>query len=91
VRVLPPVPPEPRPRLLLVEVYRLSSYLGSYGAGRVLKTLTLLPGEKTKVSVKTYTHSTTDAKQASSILDSFTKESADGLPATHSGVWRLAA
>ncbi|HEV8362250.1 MAG TPA: hypothetical protein VGQ52_01930 [Gemmatimonadaceae bacterium] len=76
-RVLPPIPPEPRPRLLLVEIYRLSSYLGAYGAGRVLKTFTLLPGEKTKISVKTYTKRTTDAKQASSILDSFTKESAD--------------
>ena len=77
VKMLPPLPPEPRPRLLLVEVYRLSSYLGAYGAGRVLKTFTLLPGEKTKISVKTYTRRTTDAKAASSILDSFTKESAE--------------
>jgi hypothetical protein len=77
VRVLPPVPPTPRPRLLLVEIHRLSSYLGSYGAGRVLKTFSLLPGEKTKISVKTYTRRTEDAKAASSILDSFTQESAD--------------
>jgi hypothetical protein len=77
VRILPPIPPTPRPRLLLVEVYRLSSYLGSYGAGRVLKTFSLLPGEKTKISVKTYTRRTEDAKSASSILDSFTQESAD--------------
>lgn len=84
VRVLPPVPPEPRPRLLLVEVYRLSSYLGTYGAGRVLKTLTLLPGEKTKISVKTYTRTATDAKQASSILDSYTRESADDFESSMS-------
>jgi hypothetical protein len=84
VRVLPPVPVEPRPRVLLIEIYRLSSYLGSYGAGRVLKTFTLLPGEKTKVSVKTYMRSTTDAKQASSILDSFTKESADDFESSMS-------
>jgi hypothetical protein len=77
IRALPRIAPEPRPRLLLIEVYRLSSYLGAYGAGRVLKTFTLLPGEKTKISVKTYMRRTTDAKQASSILDSFTKESAD--------------
>jgi len=77
VRLLPPVPAQARPRLLLVEVYRLSSYLGTYGAGRVLKTLTLLPGEKTKISIKTYTKTSTESKQASSILDSFTKESAD--------------
>ena len=77
VRLLPPLPPEPRPRLLLVETYRLSSYLGSYGAGRVLKTFSLLPGEKTKISVKSYTRRTEDQKAASSILDSFTTESAD--------------
>jgi Big-like domain-containing protein len=64
-------------RLLLAESYRLSTYLGNYGAGRPLKTFTLLPGEKTKISVKAYTRSETDRKDASSILDSFTKESAD--------------
>ena len=62
-------------RFILVENYRLSSYLGSYGAGRTLKTFSLLPGEKTKISVKSYTRSETDAKDASSILDSFTDES----------------
>lgn len=76
-RVLPPLPKEPRPRLLLVEVCQLVSYLGAYGAGRVIKTFTLLPGEKTKISVKSYTRSNTDSKSASSILDSYTKESAD--------------
>jgi hypothetical protein len=64
-------------RLILVESYRLSSYLGRYGAGRTLKTFSLLPGEKTKISVKTYTKTETDAKNASSVLDSFTNESAD--------------
>ena len=72
--------PEPtiaRPRLFLVETYRLSSFLGAYGAGRVIKTFSLLPGEKTKISVKTYMKRETDAKSASSILDSFTQESSD--------------
>lgn len=71
-----PSPVKPRPRILLVEVYRLSSYLGAYGAGRVIKTFSLLPGEKTKISVKTYTKTSSEQKEASSILDSFTKESA---------------
>jgi len=48
-KLLPPVPPQPRPRLLRVEVYRLSSYLGTYGAGRVLKTFSLLPGASFQV------------------------------------------
>jgi hypothetical protein len=72
-----PEPVDPRPRLYIVETYRLSSFLGTYGAGRVIKTFSLLPGEKTRISVKTYTRKETDAKRASSILDSFTEESAD--------------
>lgn len=63
-------------RFIIVESYRLSSYLGSYGAGRTLKTFSLLPGEKTKISIKTYTRTETDAKNASNILDSFSEESA---------------
>jgi hypothetical protein len=72
--------PEPvvaRPRVLLVETYRLSSFLGSYGAGRTIKTFSLLPGERTKISVKSYAKRETDAKSASSILDSFTEESSN--------------
>lgn len=64
-------------RLILVESYRLSSFLGGYGAGRTIKTFSLLPGEKTKISIKTYTKTESNAKSASSILDSFTQESSD--------------
>ena len=74
-----PEPKQARPRLYLVEIYRLSSFLGDYGAGRTLKTFSLLPGEKTKISIKTYTKTTTDFKSASSILDSFTEESAQSF------------
>ena len=61
------------PRVYLVETYRLSSFLGVYGAGKTIKTFSLFPGEKTKISVKTYAKRETDAKDASSILDSFTQ------------------
>jgi hypothetical protein len=64
------------PGIYLVESYRLSSFLGDYGAGRILETLSLLPGEKTTLSLKTFRKTQTQAKQASSILDSFTEESA---------------
>jgi hypothetical protein len=70
-----PFPNDLRPRLFLIERYRLSSYLGTYGAGRTLKTFTLLPGEKTKISTRTYTKTVEQRKQASSILDSITDES----------------
>lgn len=70
-------PKESRPRIMLVETYRLSSYLGAYGAGRVIKTLSLFPGEKTRIRVRSYASREAEAKSASSILDSFTQESAD--------------
>jgi hypothetical protein len=73
--LLEPVRERARPRLLLVETYRLSSFLGNYGAGRTLATFSLLPGEKTTISVKSYTKTETEAKSASSILDSFSHDS----------------
>ncbi|MGG0176412.1 hypothetical protein [Gottfriedia acidiceleris] len=72
---IPAKPKVIRPRIVLVETYKLSSFLGAYGAGRTIKTFSLLPGEKTKISVKTYHKTETSSKQASSILDSFTSES----------------
>jgi hypothetical protein len=77
-----PEPPAPVPRLLLVETYRLASYLGIYGAGRVVKTFTLLPGERTKISIRTFLKSEEERKSASSILDSFTEESATDFEET---------
>ena len=50
-------------------------FLGNYGAGRIIKTFTLLPGEATKISIKTYTKTEAQQKSSSSILDSFTEES----------------
>ncbi|GEM_PF-1620218 len=63
------------PRLLIVETYRLSSYLGTYGAGRTLRSFSLLPGESTTISVRTFRKSESDYQSSSSILDSFTSES----------------
>lgn len=74
-----PEPKDPDPHLYLVETLRLTSFLGDYGAGRIVKTFTLLPGEITKVSVKTYRQMESTKKSASSVLDSFTTESAADL------------
>lgn len=57
-------------KLVLVETYRLSSFVGRYGAGRVLKTMTLLPGEEHTISVKSYLRNTEKRKMTQSILDS---------------------
>lgn len=70
------------PTFLLVETYRLASHLGSYGAGRVIQTFSLLPGEQTTISVRTFRKTEEERKQASSILDSFTEESATDFERT---------
>lgn len=46
--------PNLQPRLTLVEHYKMCSYLGDYGAGKTVKTFSLLPGERTSISVKSY-------------------------------------
>lgn len=75
-------PVEVEPAFLLVETYRLASYLGSYGAGRVIQTFSLLPGEQTTISIRTFRKTEEERKQASSILDSFTEESATDFERT---------
>jgi hypothetical protein len=73
--VFVPTPKQIRPKLFLIEEYRLSSFLGGYGFGRTLKTYSLLPGELTKLSVRTASLGGT-ARLCSSILDSYSQESA---------------
>jgi len=74
-----PIPVEPDPHLYLVESLRLTSFLGDYGAGRIVKTFTLLPGEVTKISIRTFKGTEATRKSASSVLDSLTSESAADL------------
>ena len=74
-----PLPTAPDPHLYLVESLRLTSFLGDYGAGRIVKTFSLLPGEKTKISVRSFLQKESTRKSASSILDSLTQESASDL------------
>ncbi|MFJ8934322.1 hypothetical protein ACIRL0_01190 [Streptomyces sp. NPDC102365] len=63
------------PRLLLVETYRLTSVPLRYGPGRVIKTFTLLPGERTTMRVSTYKRSSQSIQSTSSVLDSTSDES----------------
>lgn len=64
-------------KFYLVEDYQLSSFYGNYGAGRTIKTLSLLPGEKTTMSFKSYRHSSESIKDTSSVLDSYSKKSSE--------------
>ena len=68
-----------RNRLMLIETLNISSFLGSFGAGRVIKTFSLLPGEKTTISVKSWTKSTESRKEGASIVDSDATEAAESF------------
>ena len=60
----------------LLEHYRICSFEGKYGMGRVVKTLSLLPSEKMKISIRTYKNSTITRTKAENVLDSYTENSA---------------
>lgn len=68
------------PKILFFEKLQISTFLGNYGAGRVIKTFSLFPGEKTKISLKTYQKTKQTAETTvnfgSSVLDSVTEEAA---------------
>lgn len=66
-------------RLLLVETLNLSSFLASFGAGRVIKTFSLLPGEETTISMKSWTKSADSKKTGSSIIDSDATDAASSF------------
>jgi hypothetical protein len=67
------------PNLFVVEEYRMAAYLGKYGMGRVVKTFTLLPGEKTTITVKTYKDTTKTQSRSENVLDSYSESSANDL------------
>ncbi|HET7418459.1 MAG TPA: hypothetical protein VFJ61_12625 [Solirubrobacterales bacterium] len=72
-------PPEgdAEPQLFLVEYYGISSFLGDYGMGRTVKTFTLLPGESTTISLKTWQSSKQSIQESSSIIDSHEQSARD--------------
>lgn len=72
-------PPVPVPRIVIIEEYTTASYLGDYGAGRVVKTFTLLPGERTTISVRTYKDRVTTVEKSQNVIDSFSESSASEL------------
>jgi len=65
-----------QPYFMILEEYTTKSYLGDYGAGRTIKTFSLLPGEKTTISVRTYKESNSQKSRSENILDSFSESSA---------------
>ena len=75
-------PEKPAPAIFLVMRMRMASYLGDYGAGQTLRTFTLLPGEKTTISIRNYTHNEETRTTSQSILDSYSESCSDDLQST---------
>ena len=67
------------PRIFIIEEYKTCSFLGDYGAGRTIQTFSLLPGEKTTLTVRTYKDSSSTRSQSENILDSFSTSSTDEM------------
>jgi len=66
-----------QPRLFIIQVLGISSFLGDYGVGKTVKTFTLLPGEETKISTRTWRATQDSISTSSSIIDSYDESSAD--------------
>jgi hypothetical protein len=63
-------PENPDPKISLILHFKTCSYLGDYGAGKTLKTFSLLPGEKTTISIRHYMNTEQTRKESKSILES---------------------
>jgi|GEM_PF-1671830 len=72
-------PPQPVPRIIVIEEYTTQSFLGNYGAGRTVKTFSLFPGERTTISVRSYKDRVTTRETSQNVLDSFSEASATAL------------
>jgi hypothetical protein len=77
-----PRPKAPKPRLTLVLHYKVCTFAGNYGAGKTIKTFSLLPGEETTISITTFRHNEETRSRAESILDSFSESSAQQFQQT---------
>lgn len=67
------------PYFAIIEEYTTSSFLGDYGAGKTIDVFSLLPNEKTTITIKTFKNSTSTKAYAENVLDSFGENSTNEL------------
>ena len=73
---------DPEPALFLIQVVGISSFLGDYGLGKTVKTFSLLPGETTAISTRTWRATEESKALASSIIDSYDESSSERFAET---------
>jgi len=76
------IPDKPNPRIYLLLHYKIASYAGDFGLGSVVKTFSLLPGERTKITVRHFERTEVTRKNSENVLDSFSESSAEDLENT---------
>lgn len=74
-----PKPIVRNPQIVIEMKLKMCSFLGDYGAGRTVKTFSLLPGERTTISIRNWEHNEISKKQASNVLDSLSESSSSEL------------
>lgn len=67
------------PRIYLIEHNRVATYARDYGAAKTVGTFTLLPGEKTSISIRSYSKKEITKAKSENVLDSFSNNSANTL------------
>lgn len=72
-------PKIPTPKFYIVEHYKVCTYTRNYGAGKIVHTHSLYPGEKTTLYIRTYKKIETVRSRSENVLDSFSQSSADSL------------
>ena len=72
-------PREVVPYFAIIEEYTTSSFLGDYGAGKTIDVFSLLPNEKTTITIKTFKNSTSTKAYAENVLDSFGESSTNEM------------
>jgi hypothetical protein len=70
-------PQQCKPEIAIALHTKTCSYLGDYGAGKTVKTFSLLPGERTTISIRNFTHKEIIQKKAEHVLDSFSESCAN--------------
>ncbi len=72
-------PEQAVPYFTVIEEYTTCSFLGDYGAGKTLKTFSLLPGEKTTITVRSFQENSATRSRSENVLDSFSESSTNAL------------
>ncbi len=77
LRRMTPMVKTANPKLYVIEELEIATFLGDYGAGKTVQTFSLLPGEKTTISIKTWRTESSEQELTYNILDSYSEESAN--------------